>query len=220
MVQVIAIIGKNNSGKTLLLTSMGWDGHNKGYFTTTNIKSLTYKDYLISKYEDVEADPFRPFFKNLLLDEFQTLGSSHRSRSKINERNGQFIAQVRKERDNVFYTIPYWTLADAQMRIQTDYLYFPKININKDFIKNPNTFNNNDIIMKITLNAYYPDSEPLFINKVIYIKKWILSLYNTYEKIENQYSYLDNKFDGKKKEIKPEKEGNNSSEIEFKQNSN
>ena len=142
MNEIIEIVGKQGTGKTLLMTSMATHKYKpQGYLIGSNMHSYKFNDFYFAKIDDIKAfEPDRDKKYLFLLDEVASYSNldSRMSMTKGNINAIKVLTQLRKKRISLIYTMQFLG-NDKRFRSITDTIYFlpdaklyPKYAINFD----------------------------------------------------------------------------------------
>jgi cytidylate kinase len=124
---IYEIVGKQGSGKTLLMTSMATHLYKPaGYTICTNLKSYKYNDMYFSRIEDIKK--FEPDLDKkylFLLDEVMAYSNldSRMSMSHSNVKAIKVLTQLRKKNISMMYTLQFLG-NDKRFRDITDEVFF------------------------------------------------------------------------------------------------
>jgi len=175
---LVAILGKLGSGKTLLLTKLGYMAYNEGkkVYADYHLKfDYTYINNLfdITKIENTDDKIF-------LFDEIWVSADAREFMSKQNIEISRFILQSRKKNFNVISTAQHLDLIERRIRLVNDVILLPKIlsRVDNNNLKSKPTQLLVEKYMKDILGNYR------FINKIIYDVYDICDLYDTTEVIK------------------------------------
>lgn len=115
---IIAILGKQGMGKTLLMTALLKRYHDKGYKVITNY-GVTFTQNRINKQMLLQQDDE---LTNgvVALDEIHILGDSYVNRGKKVQLLSYFFTQLRKREIDLIYTTQHFNTVQKRIRQNTD----------------------------------------------------------------------------------------------------
>lgn len=123
---LIGLIGEMRSGKTLLMTMLGYQEHKKGNTILANYHPIYSNHFLVA--EDIKeaiAQKNTDFFKGctLLIDEIHIWIDSRMSMSKKNVAISYFVTQSGKLDTTVYWTSQFLRQVDIRLKLNTSILY-------------------------------------------------------------------------------------------------
>ena len=119
---MLAICGKQGSGKTLLATLLAYADYKKGRNIYSNYP-LNFKHIPIDSIEVIK----NARDGTVLLDEAYQLADSRRAGSKKNVLISTILAKARKHRLRYIFIQQYWRTVDVRIRNHADWILFPSI---------------------------------------------------------------------------------------------
>lgn len=118
MLQFTGIIGDPGSGKSNLLTSIGYDAHKKGLKVIANYK-LNFP-YQLMPFSEIAKMPEDLFHSVVLMDELGKGADSYDFFSKDSRRIVTIVTQLRKRHCLVYYTVQRFAWIAKRLRERTD----------------------------------------------------------------------------------------------------
>lgn len=120
------IVGEMRSGKTLLMTLLGYNEKRRGNIILANYNPI-YRDHYL-KAEDVQnaiEEKNADFFKGctLLIDEIHIWMDARASMKKKNVAISYFVTQSGKLDTTVYWTSQYMRQVDIRLKLNTQILY-------------------------------------------------------------------------------------------------
>ena len=168
---ITGIIGNLGTGKTLLMTVLGYRLYNRGYNIYANYK-LGF-DYTLLKTVEI-LEEIKTKKKNaMLLDEIWISADARQSMSDRNIIISRMIAQSRKKDCEVLYTAQWISQIESRIKTLTNMLFHPKIFLT----------DNKGIPVVLKVDIYYREiMGDLDFVKTIYMNTYgIEQLYDTSE---------------------------------------